>query len=66
VTDVLAPPGEMRCRNETPLAAVTMTIAYFEVSSRLSRIITPAFAQTSVFSMLSTRAMTEPSPVSGL
>ena len=47
-----------------PLPAEIIENAWREPASSVSRIITPAFAQPSVFSSETTRAMISPSPVS--
>ena len=46
-----------------PLAGVSGTKAFVEPMARVSRIMTPALAQTSVLVWLTTRAVIEPSPV---
>jgi len=63
VVPVAPTPVSVRPWAATPLAAETSAKEYFESASSVSRIITPALAQTLVFSMLSTLATIEPGPV---
>src|SRR5258705_13770449 len=61
---VVPPPAPVRRSKATPLLGVTSTVACRAPGVRLSRIITPAFAQGSVFCTLATRATICPSPAS--
>src|SRR5438105_8179156 len=53
----LAPPVAARYWNAMPLEGDTIASACFEFASSVSRIITPAFAQTSVLPIERTRAV---------
>src|SRR5262245_10022925 len=58
-------PGAGRRWNDRPLPGVTAINACRDVAVNVSRIITPALAQLSVFCNDSTCARISPSPVSG-
>src|SRR4029450_1356634 len=60
---VLAPPTAVRRWKAAPFPGVITIIAWRAASERPSRIMTPAFAQGSVFWTLATRATIVPSPV---
>jgi hypothetical protein len=66
--DVLAelPPVEVRRWKALALPAEINMCACFDPAVKVSRIMTPAFAQVSVFSIEATRALISPSPDSFL
>jgi hypothetical protein len=61
----LRPPATNRRWNAAPEPAVIAMNACGESAAKLSRIITPALAQPSVFSKTTTRAIRTPFPCSG-